>query len=252
MSIESAESLFAIKREHEGRLVRVDLNRPDEGNAMTGKMTLALTDLLRYCSKDEGVHVVTLEGRGDFFCRGRDAKGENRAGMSAYAIRENIHSVILNAYSAITSCSVPVVSCVNGRAIGFGAALSAACDVTLASDAARFSFPEINNLVPPALAMSTLLGKIPPKVMSYLIYSGAEIDAREALAIGMVSKLVSGTSYEGEIDKMLSAMAVRPRVVLQTIKRYERNARNLSAEQANEYAGTLLALAQTEIKKNEQ
>lgn len=249
MNVEEAGKLLAIRHAHEGRIVHIDLNRPDEGNAMTRDMTLALIALLGKFGADDQVNAIVIEGRGDFFCRGRDAKGESRDGMSAYAVRESVHAVILGAYSAITACPVPVICCVNGRAIGFGAALSMACDVTLASDVARFSFPEINNLVPPALAMSALLRKVPPKAVSYLIYSGEEIDAGEALTFGMVSKLIPSVSYDREVADFLAAVAKRPRLVLQTIKRYERHAQTLPAEQASEYAGTLLALAQTEIKK---
>jgi enoyl-CoA hydratase/carnithine racemase len=249
MNAQDAEKLFALNREHDGRLVRIDLNRPDEGNAMTRDMTVALTALLTSLGTDPGVNVITIEGRGKEFCRGRDVKGDNRAGMSAYEVRQRILSIVLGAYGAISACPVPVVACVQGLAAGFGAALAMSCDITLASDAARFSFPEIRHQIPPALAMSTLIHKVPPKAISYLIYSGREIDAHEALNFGMVSKLIPAAGFAGERDAILAEMAERPRVVLQTIKRYEQDAPLLPAEMTREYAGTLLALAQTEIKK---
>jgi len=249
MNAQEAEKLFVVSREHTGRLVRIDLNRPEEGNAMTRDMTVALTALLGVLGADAGVHVVSIEGRGADFCRGRDAKGDSRAGMSAFEIRERVLSVVLNAYGAIAACPVPVVARVHGLAAGFGAALSMACDMTLASEAARFSFPEIEHQIPPALAMSTLAGKVPSKAISYLIYSGQEIDAREALGFGMVSKLLPAAQFAAGYDAILAGMAARPRVVLQTIKRYERRAQGLPADMASEYAGVLLALAQTEIKK---
>jgi len=249
MNATLARALFAVTFEHDGRLVRIDLNRPDAGNAMTGEMVAALTALLGELGADAGVHAVTIEGRGSAFCRGRDTKGDDRTGLSAYEIRERIMGVILGAYGAIASCPVPVVALVHGTAAGFGAALSMACDMTFASDAARFSFPEIKHQIPPALAMSALVGKVPPKAMAYLIYSGHEIDAQEALGFGMVSKMIPAQRFKADSDAILAEVVGRPRLVLQTIKRYERNARLLSADMASEYAGVLLALAQTEIKK---
>jgi len=250
MSIQEAEKHFAISRESDGRWVRVDLNLPDSGNAMTRERTLALIGLLNTLSADESAHLVSIEARGEYFCRGRDPKGDDRSGMSAYEVRERVLSVILDAYAAITSCAIPVVARVQGRAAGFGAALSMACDMTLASDAAKFSFPEINNAVPPALAMTTLLNKVPSKAISYLIYTAKEIDAREALTFGMVSKVFATQSFAADTEVLLKEIAARPRVVLKTIKRFERNASQMTADMSSEYAGTLLALAQTEIKKS--
>jgi enoyl-CoA hydratase/carnithine racemase len=249
MNAQEAEKLFSVRREHEGRLVRIDLNRPGEGNAMTRDMTVALTALLGALGADTTVHIVSIEGRGADFCRGRDTKNDNRTGMSAYEVRERVMSVVLDAYGAIGACPIPVVACVHGLAAGFGAALSMACDMTFASESARFSFPEIHHQIPPALAMSTLMGAVPPKAISYLIYSGHEIDAKEALGFGMVSKLIPAAEFAAKCDSILAGIAAQPRVVLQTIKRYDRNARHLPAHMAGEYAGVLLALAQTEIKK---
>lgn len=249
MNALEAEKLFSVRRQHDGRLVRIDLNRPDEGNAMTRDMTVALGALLGALGADPTVHLVSIESHGSAFCRGRDTKGDNRTGMSAYEIRERVMSVVLDAYGAIGACPIPVVACVHALAAGFGAALSMACDMTFASEDARFSFPEIHHQIPPALAMSTLVGAVPPKAISYLIYSGHEIDAREALGFGMVSKLIPASDFAAGCDSILADIAAQPRVVLQTIKRYERNVRRLPADMASEYAGVLLALAQTEIKK---
>ncbi len=90
---------------------------------------------------------------------------------------------------------------------------------------------------------------MPPKAISYLIYSGRQVGPDEALVMGMVSRVFAASDFTAEYDKLLLEMTGRPRAVLQTIKQYERKARDLSADMARDYAGTLLALAQTEIKK---
>ncbi|MCF8475444.1 MAG: enoyl-CoA hydratase/isomerase family protein [Pseudolabrys sp.] len=249
MTKQSTDKLFVLQREQEGRLVRIDLNRPDEGNAVTREMMVALTELIADIGRDPSVHVVSIEGRGNSFCRGRDAKGDNRSGMSAYEVQERVMKIVLGAYDSIIACPLPVVACVHGLAAGFGAALSMACDMTIASDEARFSFPEIHHQIPPALAMSTLVGKVSPKAINYLIYSGREIDADEALGFGLASKVFPSKEFHRQADVLLAEMSARPRVVLQTIKRYERNVRAMPAAMASEYAGILLALAQTEIRK---
>ena len=69
-------------------------------------------------------------------------------------------------------------------AIGFGAAIVGGCDIALASASAKFSFPEIAHNIAPTMAMSSVIRKLPPAVLSYLIYSGESITAAEALNAG--------------------------------------------------------------------
>src|ERR1700733_13984686 len=140
----------------EGAIARIDLNRPDEGNALTRDMMVRLAELLRRLGADPAVHVIAITARGAMFCRGRDGRGESPAGMSAYDMRAKLYAPVLGVYEAATAAAVPVV-----------AALAVACDVTLASDAARFSFPEIEHGIPPTLAMSGVMRKIAPKALSY-------------------------------------------------------------------------------------
>ena len=84
------------------------------------------------------VHVVVIESRGEFFCAGRGGNGESRVGMSAYDIRVKMMGAVLGVYKAIAQVPVLVIAMVQGDAVGFGAALAEACDLTLASSQARF------------------------------------------------------------------------------------------------------------------
>ncbi|HXF54343.1 MAG TPA: enoyl-CoA hydratase/isomerase family protein, partial [Hyphomicrobiaceae bacterium] len=204
----------------------------------------ALVELARHIRElgaDAGTHVIVIKSRGETFCGGRDARGEDRSGLSAYEIRKTMDA-ILGVYEAINAAPVPVIALVQGPGLGFGAALAGGCDITLASDKARFAFNEIKHGTPPTLAMSAVLRKVPAKALTYLIYSGAEIDAKEALAFGLVSKVVPASEFAAETAAFVSELAGRPRLVLETIKKFQNNATGLSAAMASEYAGTLLAL----------
>ena len=85
--------------------------------------------------------MVAIGGRGAQFCRGRDGKGESRAGMTPYDVRVKMMGAVLDSYQAIWDVPVPVVALVHGDALGFGAALAVGCDITLAASNARFAFP---------------------------------------------------------------------------------------------------------------
>ena len=234
---------FPVSRE--GAVARIDLGRPDEGNMLTRAMVSDLSALVGRLGADASVHVVALEGRGPAFCNGRDGRGENAAGMSPLDMKNKLYAPILGAYQAMAGCPVPVVALVHGDAIGFGAALAGSCDITLASDAAHFALPEIEHGIPPTLAISGVMRNVPAKALSYLVYSAETIDAHEAQRIGFASKVFAAASFAAQTDAFLGKLAGRPRIVLETIKRYQRQAPDLSADLAADLAGSMMALART-------
>jgi enoyl-CoA hydratase/carnithine racemase len=234
---------FAVVRH--GSIASIDLNRPQEGNALTRPMMARLAELIRKLGADPEVNVITLEGRGSQFCKGRDGKGESRAGMTPYEVRVKMMGAVLDVYKAIADVSVPVVACVHGDAIGFGAALAVACDVTLTASNARFSFPEIEHDIPPTMAMCAALGKVPNKALAYLIYSAEMVGAEQAVGLGLASKILPQDGFEEHARAFVKTLSGRPRLVLETIKRYHEKAAHLSPDMASEYAGTLLALVRS-------
>jgi enoyl-CoA hydratase/carnithine racemase len=228
-----------------GAVARIDLNRPEEGNPLTRGMMVRLAEVLKELGASSGVNVVVIEARGPQFCRGRDGKGESRAGMTPYDVRVKLMGAVLGVYEAIADVPVPVVARVHGDALGFGAAMAVGCDITLAASSARFAFPEIEHDIPPTMAMCAALGKVPAKALTYLIYSAEQIDATQAVALGLASKVLPQASFAPDFDAFVERLAGRPRLVLETIKRYQANASQLSPDMASEYAGTLLALVRS-------
>jgi enoyl-CoA hydratase/carnithine racemase len=208
-------------------------------------MMVSLASLLRELGTQADVNVVAIGGRGSQFCRSRDGKGESRAGMTPYEVRVKMMGAVLDVYQAIADVPVPVVACVHGDALGFGAALAVGCDVTLAAASVHFAFPEIEHDIPPTMAMCAALGKVPAKALSYLIYSAELVDAGQAVALGLVSKVLPSADFENEVTVFLQRLAGRPRLVLETIKRYQAKAAHLTPDMAAEYAGTLLALVRS-------
>lgn len=226
-------------------IATIEIDRPDEGNTINGEMMVSLPSILRRLGAIPEVRAIAIRSRGAAFCRGRDGSGESRAPMSAYDFRYKRAASILNVYEAISSVPVPVVACVHGQATGFGAALAGGCDITLASEAARFSFDEINHGIAPTLAMSAVMRKVPPKALAYLIYSAREFDGREAVMHGLASIAFPAASFAAEADRFLTELGARPRLVLETIKRFQGKSADLSVELASEYAGTLMAVSRS-------
>lgn len=236
---------FEFKVTQNGTVAHIDLSRPNEGNALTRGMMFQLAQALRASAQDPFIHLVVIESSGDYFCKGRDGKGESRAGMTPYEIRVNMMGAVLDVYKAISDVPVPVVAKVHADAVGFGSAMAVACDLTLASSQVKFSFPEIEHDIPPTMAMCAALGKVPAKALSYLIYSAESVDALEAKQLGMVSKVYAQASFEVEVNAFIEKLSSKPRLVLETIKKYQEKATHASPDMALEYAGTLLALVRS-------
>lgn len=229
----------------DGAAARIDLNRPDEGNTLTRAMMVELQELIGHLASQSAVHIVAIEARGSHFCKGRDGRGETIAGMSAYDMRHKLYSAVLDSYAVIRAAPVPVLALVQGPAIGFGTALAACCDITIAADKATFALPEIEHGIPPTLAISGIKGQVAPKAISWLVYSAETISAEQAVGCGIASTVVPAADFSARCDAILKKLAGRPRLVLETIKRYQAMAPSLSPEMAYEYAGTLMALMRT-------
>src|SRR5580704_130572 len=130
----TAESTELVVLE-DGPIGRVELNRVEEGNALTRQMMSRLAELVATLAAKPEIKVVSLQARGPVFCRGRDARGEP-TDLTAYDMRHQIFAPVLGVYAAMAAAPIPVVALVHGNATGFGAAMAAACDITLAAKSA--------------------------------------------------------------------------------------------------------------------
>jgi enoyl-CoA hydratase/carnithine racemase len=228
-------------------VVRLDLNRPDEGNSVTTAMMREIVAALRTYGADPATRVIALVARGEMFCSGRDVGDGSPSDpeRSAYELRNTVLAAVLDVYAALAACPVPTAACVQGDAVGFGAAMAAACDLTLLSDQARMGFTEIEHNIPPALAMAAAIRCVPLKALSWLVYSAEKVDAATAVSMGLASQSIPKAEFASETEAFLGRLASRPRRVLETVKNYHTKARTMAPEAASDYAGTLLALLST-------
>ena len=142
-----------ILSEQDGGILRVTINRPDAGNAMTDAMALELTAIIEAAPKTS--RMVLLRGAGADFCVGRAAPPPPAHNPEALE-RRRFSDIVFNTYGAIRDCRIPVVCVVQGRALGFGCAVAAVADITLASENATFQVPEMLHNILPTMVMSAL------------------------------------------------------------------------------------------------
>jgi enoyl-CoA hydratase/carnithine racemase len=228
----------AIQTGREGAVATITIDRPAEGNILTLDMIRALGVALRSAGESDAA-VILLRATGNDFCGGREAKAGPPP--SAMALRNNVLQHILNVFDAVASAPQPIVGAVQGAAFGFGCALAAACDITIAGDDARFRLPELEKDLPPTLAMSAMLSRVPRKALAWMVYTTAEIDAPTAQRLGIVSSVVPLGQLGGATAKLLSELSARSRDALLAVKEYMRAAPLMEPRGAAAYGGVLLS-----------
>jgi enoyl-CoA hydratase/carnithine racemase len=226
--------------QQDGPLTTITLNRSDCGNLISNEMGGVIGNML---DAAHDARLIVLRGTGSDFCLGRDSAALRAAGPlnTALDARRLNTEPALKLYAAFRRVPAPVLGIVQGRAIGLGCALAALCDVTLAADDATFQLPEMNHGIPPCLAMSALLDHLSPKQIAWLVYSTEAVDARRALAMGLVSDIVPAAELEEKAQAFIRKTLVRKPAAVPAVKEYLRSAPRMDHQAASDFGSNLLA-----------
>ena len=229
--------------EKKGDATHITINRADCGGLVSDAMAAELADLIDGAATDSKYTV--FRSAGDDFCLGRDRKGR------AYdppkdALESRARSeVVFNFYGAFRRSKIPVICATQGRSLGFGCAIAAVCDITIAAESARFALPEMGHNIMPTMAMSSLVDRVGRKGALYLTYSTEEIDAGTALAFGLVSRVVPDDKLDAQLDMVCAALDKAPLPAVLSVKEYATNALTMSVEQASDFARNMHAAVNT-------
>jgi enoyl-CoA hydratase len=230
--------MTTITSSRDGAVATVTIDKAAQGNLLTVEDLRELAAAIRAAGATDA-KVIVLRTMGADFCRGR-APGATPP-PTAIKMRANVCEPILDVYDAIAGIHQPVVARVQGAALGFGAAMAGACDLTVAADNARFQLPEMQRDLPPTLAISALMARVPRKALTHLVYSMEEIDATTALQLGIVSQVVPLADLDAALAKLLATMTARSPEALIAVKDFFRAAPYMDPRGCADYAGNLLA-----------
>lgn len=210
-----------IDRTTAGSVATITLNRPDKLNAFTGTMREDLLALLRECERDEAVRAVVITGAGRAFCAGGDVaymhslQQENDT-ASFRALLDAGRDIVLQ----IASMPKPVIAAINGVAAGAGCNLALACDYRIASDAAKLSESFVKIGLHPDWGGTWLLPRLVGRGRAMeILATGRMVDAQEALAIGMVDRVVAAAELTAETEKLAQSIAGASPIAIGGIKR---------------------------------
>jgi enoyl-CoA hydratase/carnithine racemase len=232
---------FRIEEDASRHVATLRLSRGEKGNRLLAAELPLLGKAIRELAARKAFNVVLIRADGENFCLGRQPDPPGSTPASATGIRAAITEPILEVYADIRAAEIPVIAVVQGQAKGFGCALVAQCDLAIAADDATFSLPELDHDLPPTLAMSAMLHKIPPKRILHMVYTRRTIGAAEALSIGLVSEVAPKTALGESVEKTLAHLLDRNRAALAGVKEYMGAALYTDAHGAARLASNLLA-----------
>ena len=199
--------------EHRGEVALVTLQRPEKANALSIELRQQLGDALSALDRDEGVGCVVLTGAGNSFCSGMDT---DEFGGDLEHRRRLVETSTL-AFQAVGNCRHPVVAAVNGPALAGGFALALLCDLRVASDRARFGYPELPRGIPPSYAAARAV--LPATVAQELCLTGRVVQAQEAQRLGIVREVVAGDVLPRGVALAERIAALPRRAILETKRR---------------------------------
>ncbi len=243
---ENASDRFRVERD--GAVARITLCRAGEGNTLAPGDMRALGAAVRDAGSAPLVKVVLIAGEGADFCLGRRAAAAAPP-LEARAFRQKIADAILGVYEHIRATPVPVMAAVQGRAKGFGCALAAQCDITIAEADAAFSLPEMEGNLPPTLAISACMRKMPAKAVLHMVLTREPVNAETAFHHGLISEIAPKGRLAERADATLAKLADRDRDALIAIKEYCELAAHMDPAGAARYAANLLAAEMTSARK---
>jgi enoyl-CoA hydratase len=222
------------------RLLRITLWREDCG--VSDGMAQRLGEAL--LRAHETSDAVLLTSAGPDFCTGRVREAGGPPSPEAYS-RRSEYDAIFGSYAAIRDAQVPVVVAIEGRAMGYGTAVAALCDVSFASESAQFNIPELEHNVMPTMVMSALAGRLNRNTILWMAYSAQFIDARRAQACGLVSEVVPARSLKEEVERFCRVLLGRPRPAILGLKEFLRVAPRMDDQGATDYARSLHSMVNT-------
>ena len=226
-----------------GGVLRLHIDREPRRNALNGEVLRGMLDALRGVGGgDTTARVVLVTSAGEkVFCSGADlvAMAPNATGLEVHEGRGLLREVVL----AMRDCPLPVVASVQGLCLAGGVGLIMGCDIVIASESAAFGLPEVDLGLWPFM-VSALLGRhVSPKRAMEMMMSARRVPAREALEMGLISRVVD--DLPGETDSLVAALVAKPPVAVRLGKKAFFAAMDSSLEAGLEAMQAQLSLLNT-------
>ncbi|HSW04920.1 crotonase/enoyl-CoA hydratase family protein [Aquabacterium sp.] len=243
-----------IRSTQAGRIVTLTLSRPAQRNALASHDDCAaLVSAVQEAAANPDVAVLVLTGEGPAFCAGGDLKAMRerdpaKAGIGALssplATRNNYRRGIQRIPEVLWDCELPTIAAINGAAIGAGLDLALMCDLRIAAQGAKLASSFVKVGIVPGDGGAYLL----PRAVGWakaaeMMFTGDALSADEALACGLVSRVVEPASLMDEAMALAQRIAANPPQTLRLVKRLLREAQHARLGEVLQLSAAFQALA---------
>jgi enoyl-CoA hydratase/carnithine racemase len=234
-----------VRLEFDGPIAIITNANPEKRNAFDDAMDARLFEILAELRARDDVRAVIWRGEGKAFTSGRDvgAIGGGAVELSHHELMSRGHRGI----QQIFELDAPILVAVQGWAIGAGFQRALLCDIRVAAEGARFMLPEVTHgIIPDTGGVARLFQICGHGVATDLVLTGRVMDAQEALAHGVVSRVVPAADLDATVREMAETIAAAPAV---TVKMARRVIRHLAEPEVRASMAEEL-IAQTFINKS--
>ena len=237
-----------LKTQRDGAIQILTMSQPETRNALTGNT--AVDELVAACSAirlDTSIRVVVLTAAGPVFSSGGNVKDMLRfqnQKLLPETIREEYRNGIQRLPRALYNLDVPVICAINGPAIGAGLDLTCMCDIRIASEKATFAESFVKVGIVPGDGGAWLLPRaVGMSKAAEMAFTGDSLSAQEALACGLVSRVVAPEKLMEEALNLANKIAANPGGVLRMTKRLLREGERSTLDSLLEISAGYQAIA---------
>jgi 2-(1,2-epoxy-1,2-dihydrophenyl)acetyl-CoA isomerase len=197
---------------------RITFNRPERRNSVDTETVELLRDAIYQSGRDES-KVIILSGSGEAFCAGADLQATGAADIRNLDVTASLRSHTNPTILAMRRLSKPIIARVHGPAAGVGCNYALACDLIIASEKAKFGQVFVKIGLMPDGGSTYFL----PRLVGYakafeLMATGDIISAQEALALGLVNRVVPFEELDATVNELATRLAAAPSIALAKIK----------------------------------
>lgn len=232
-----------VLRQDGGHVARLELNSPENFNALSQDMIDALTARFDDIAADPAIRVIVLAARGKAFCAGHDlrqmqaARQQPDGGKAAF---DDLFANCARMMQRISALPQPVIAEVQGIATAAGCQLVASCDMAVAATGARFGVNGVNIGLFCSTPMVALTRAVPPKAAFEMLVTGDFIDADRALQLGLVNRVAPPEALTDTAMRLAATVAAKLPEAIRLGKRAFHDQMRLGLAEAYDQAGAAM------------
>jgi enoyl-CoA hydratase/carnithine racemase len=225
-------------------IATITLNDPDTRNALSAELLEGLVKSFRSAREDEEVRCVVLRSsHGKTFSSGANLGGF--AGDASLVHRHFAGEQFVGLFKLIGEVGKPTICAARGHVLAGALGIALACDLIVAGESASFGTPEINVGAFPFMIMALIYRNVPRKKANELLLLGERWSAQEALAAGIVNRVVPDGELDGAVAEWAGKLAAKSPVIMRLGKEAMRRQMDMSLDDALDYLRAQLSLAQS-------